>query len=103
MGPDLTELLCISSFRERPWRRPSRLRFGPLPPTRPWRSRNRSCWRDLDACPAPDTSWHDPKVEFFFPGTFKQGGDYVHVSEVCEVQLLVAYDAETGRCYSASS
>ena len=35
MGPDLTELLCISSFRERPWRRPSRLRFGPLPPTRP--------------------------------------------------------------------
>jgi len=39
-------------------------------------------------------------VEFFFPGSFKQGGDYVQVSEVAEVHMIVAYDAETGRCYS---
>ncbi|CAK9035440.1 unnamed protein product [Durusdinium trenchii] len=40
------------------------------------------------------------QVDFFFPGSFKQGGDYVQVSEVAEVHIIAAYDVETGRCYS---
>ncbi|CAJ1334069.1 unnamed protein product, partial [Effrenium voratum] len=39
------------------------------------------------------------KVEFFFPGSFKQGGEFVQVSEVAEVHMIAAYDSETGRCF----
>ncbi|CAE7251994.1 unnamed protein product [Symbiodinium natans] len=39
-------------------------------------------------------------VEYVFPGTFRQGGNYVQVSEAAEVVLIVGFDADSGRCYS---
>mmetsp|Transcript_68158 Transcript_68158/g.160427 ORF Transcript_68158/g.160427 Transcript_68158/m.160427 type:complete len:343 (-) Transcript_68158:230-1258(-) len=39
-------------------------------------------------------------VEYVFPGSIKQGGDYIQVSEAAEVVIVSGFDAESGRCYA---